>query len=620
MSIDSKTLTTVIDELNQILPARVDKIQQVGRQRLLLNIRGETGREKLMISAEASDSTIYCTAEEWESPLRPPAFLQQARKQIQGAKLLSIVQPESERIAILIFSHYNELGDYEELRLICELMGRHSNIILCRDKLIIDAIKHIDSSQSRHREVLPLREYVKPPARTGLEPTKVEELILSTAGLDDFPAYSPEISIRKFLFKTFTSLSPIILDDVLVRRGLEGELELRQLEDSNNEVLLSVIDELAKILKNKTSGAFVYYKDEDLRQPYLYHCLDLQSLPYRKRFESVLAAQKQFYLELSAEREIKNLKQSYEKILRKAEKKLKRKLELHEADYESARDCETIKKYCELLQANFPRLKDLPAVAKEVAVIDYWDDNLQEVIVPLKAGIRATRQPEYYAKVYKRKEEKLAKSKRLIEKDRQKLAYLEDLKSSFRQIEDPLELADWAVDLEYFAENRRSSDAVELDEKIYPDRVGRKRSKKKVQQARRVKKKQDRALPPRRFYYQGFRIEVGRNNKQNDYLSLHKAGKNNLWYHLKNAPGSHVILYCELEDINPQLDLVAAELAVWFSSARKGKEASGEVDRCTVKGLRKVKGQPPGTVYYNAEASFRVHSKGPENIPDLEID
>ncbi len=623
MSIDACTLRELCRDLSLLVPSRVLKIQQFQDRNILLQLKTRSGRQRLVLSLSGEASTLYLTDAPIESPERPPGFLQFLRKQLQGSELIGIRQLPDERIVHLSFRNYDELGDLQTLELIAELMGRHANLILCRDGLILEALKHVDSSQSRHREVMPLRRYVAPPERQGLSAQE----ILETKNLEaaELEAFSQAKNLEHFLLASLAGSSPLLATEALFRLGLDPDSRPVSLDAKGREQLTAAVYLLAELYLKTPKGAYIYYLDEAKTQGFCCHVQDLKQLPYRQHFETVSEASTQFYSAQYLRGILTEKRQSLQKALRREQKKWLRKLELHEADMASGQDYETVRRYVELLQANYPLLKKQPSGSESIAVIDYWQEEMPEIIIPLNPKQSPEKAPDSYAKMARRKEEKLRRAAELLEIDRAQLNFLAELEASLENIESEVDMLAWQQDLAYVRQTRRGEEADEesvsnVPGQKQPDLVGRKRSSKKVKVKAQPKKRKEKPLPPRRFQYMGYRIEVGRNNLQNEHLSLQKAPKGAQWFHLKGAPGAHVIVYCEASELTPELSLAAAALALWYSSLRRGHvEVSGEVDRCTVRQLRKAKGMPPGQLLYQSEGSYRLRTRGPETVEGLEI-
>ncbi|MDO5733674.1 MAG: NFACT family protein [Eubacteriales bacterium] len=628
MSIDACTLRELIRELSDlIIPSRVERLQQVGKQRLLISLRSRAGRFKLLLSADASESVIYLSDESWQSPERPPAFLQQLRKQLQGAELNFIRAVEDERIAVLGFTRLNDLGDPEDLRLIAELMGRHANLILCRDELILEAIKHIDSSQSRFREVMPMRTYVKPPEQNAISPQELLDRLKAGSDLMELIAAEGQTApLDRFLVRNIAAISPLMIADALINHSLDERLDYKALDSAQKERLSSALIELCEKYLEVAQAAYLYYREAELKTPFAYHVIDFKSLPYRRKFNKLSSALKAYYSSQHAAAEIAAERSNLAKALQRIRKNTQRKLELHEKDLAASADRYDLQKRCELLQANFVRLKDLAPGSEELTVIDYWDPELAEVKVKLNPKILPTRNAEYYSKQYKKKMVKAEKAEAFLKQDQRNLIYIGELEEnlaraqSLEDLDAVKEDIDHLADLAFSQKNESSPEASGSNSnKKQPDMVGKRRSKKQPQRSRKKQKTaKPKALKARRYEFDGIRIEVGRNNLQNDELSLHRAKRDSQWFHIKNRPGAHVVVHAKKSELSPELELAAAELAAWFSSANQNfGEVTAEVDRCTVGNLRKTKGLPPGQLLYSSEASYRVTSKGPEKIKGL---
>ncbi len=621
MALDYRTLHSLLDEFkNSLAPARVERVQQVGRQQLVLSLRTLQDRVKLYLSAMAQEATLYLTDERWQSPLRPPAFLQQARKRIQGAELLAVEGVPWERIAVFTFERRNELGDLETVELIGEFMGRHANIMLVKDGVILDAIKHVDHSQSRVREVMPARPYVLPPPIDKRLPDAILEDLRAGQSLDEIFTFERRtVPLDRFLLSEIGAVSPLLLKDLLMRARLDDRLDYKELDAAQKARLRDALTDFLERFLDPPAGCYVYFEDEALQRPFDFHVLDLKSLPYRRHFKTVSEALAFFY-RLRHEREaVLNREQEVRSQIQKALKDRNRKFELHQKDFLETEDLEDDRRYGELLQANFHLLKQQGAGHDAITVVDYWSPEQREVDVPLDPKLGPQENLEKYFKAYKKKQAKREIAERLLRRDQRALSRLSDLETQMLRAEDREDLAAILEELRQLTAEKKQKRAPKEDAVIQqPGMAGKRKNRKVRQRKKRKKVREPKKLKPRRFEIDGIRLEVGRNNLQNEELSMHKAKKDWQWFHVKGQPGSHVIAHATKEELTPRAADAAARLAAWYSSANRGHGiAEAEVDTATVKGLRKAKGQGPGQVLYDSEGSFSITTKGPKTIDGL---
>lgn len=627
MALDYRTMHSLLDEFkNSLVPARVERVQQVGRQQLLLSLRTLQDRVKLYLSAQAQEATLYLTDERWQSPLRPPAFLQQARKRLQGAELLSVHGVPWERIAVFTFERRNELGDLETVELIGEFMGRHANLMLVKDGVILDAIKHVDHSQSRVREVMPARPYVLPPAIDKPLPDQILAELEAGKDLDQIFTFERRtVPLDRFLLSEIGAVSPLLIKDLLVVANLDDRLDYKELTAGQKEQLKQALTDFLTRFLNPPEGCYVYFEDEGLRRPFDFHVLELKSLPFRKHYTTVSEALASFY-QLRHEKEaVLNREQEVRSKIQKALKDRQRKHDLHEKDFLETENLEDDRRYGELLQANFHLLKKQGAGHDSIKVTDYWSPDQVEVNVPLDPKLGPQENLAAYFKAYKKKQAKREIAEGLLRRDRQALMRLSNLDNQIARAEDREDLAAILEELAQLTADKRKKHAPKEEEVIQQPGLPGKRKKRKGPPPKKQKKvREPKRLKPRRYEIDGIRIDVGRNNLQNEELSMHKAQKEWQWFHVKNQPGSHVIAHATKDELTPRATEAAAELAAWYSSANQGHGiAEAEVDTATVKGLRKAKGQGPGQVLYDSEGSFFVTTKGPKAISglsDLNVD
>jgi predicted ribosome quality control (RQC) complex YloA/Tae2 family protein len=552
MSFDGVFTHTMVSELSEALvTGRISKIHQPYENEVVLVIRSKGKNHKLLLSAHPSYARIQLTEIAYANPDTPPNFVMMLRKFLEGAILDQIHQVDNDRVVHFTFTKRDELGDLQNIVLIVELMGRHSTIILMNKEngKILDAIKHIGSSQNSYRSLLPGVEYIDPPKQESQNPftaskEKVFELLSQAAVLDG-----------KYLQSQFQGLG----------RDTAEELALLLNERPNEK--MSVWETFwSKLLQNTTPTLTTTEKKEYFT-PLPFSSLEGTQTTYQTLSELLDA----FY---GGKAEKDRVKQQGGELIHKLENELKRnqtkiiKLKQTLADTELA---ENFRRDGELLTTF---MSQVPKGAEMVELANYYDEDR-----PLKIKLNPALTPNQNAQKYFQKYQKLKNAVKIvhtqIEQAAQEISYLESVLAQL-EIAGPMD-----IDL--------------IREELIEQGYVKKRSAKKQKQAKQSK--------PEEFYSSdGTLILVGRNNLQNDQLTLRSAKKTDIWLHAKDIPGSHVIIK-DNEPAETTL-LEAASLAAYYSKYRLSAQVP--VDYVQVKFVHKPNGAKPGYVIYENQKTLYV--------------
>lgn len=565
MSFDGIFTHLMIEELNQQLKGgRISKVHQPYSNELVLVIRSQGKNHKLLLSAHPSYARIQLTNMSYQNPDIPPNFVMILRKHLDGAILEEIKQVENDRIIHFTFTHRNELGDLENLVLIVELMGRHSTILLLNQTTnkILDAIKHIGSSQNTYRALLPGATYVAPPEAKGLNPFH----------LSDVQAFSQLSSIQE--------INPKSIQQLFQGFGRDTATELATRLQANPNEKLRIWQQFMAQLKT-LEPTLIQTKQKEYFTPFLFESLTTQEDTIVTTFANLSSLLDSFYHD-KAERD--RVKQQGSLLIKKIINEIKRnegKLEKREATLLAAENAEDLRQRGELLTTF---LHQIPRGVASVELENYYEEN-----APITIVLDPALSPNQNAQKYFQKYQKLRNAVKLvgeqIEETKQEIAYLQSVLTQ-------LELAG-PMDLELIKE--------ELIEEGYVKRSS-------VKQKRQTKKSQ----PAKFIASDGTEILVGRNNLQNDQLTLKTAKKTEYWLHAKDIPGSHVII--RSTDPSEQTILEAAELAAFYSKYRHSAQVP--VDLVQVKHIRKPNGAKPGYVIYENQKTYYM-TPVEENIEKL---
>ena len=569
MALDGIFLNLIKKEiLDTAALGKVDKIHQPSREELVIHLRTKNGTKKLLLSVRANSPRIHFTEHAPENPATPPMFCMLMRKRLINATLTDIRQSGLDRVLYLDFDATNEIGDRVKLTLSIEIMAKYSNILLIDgDGKIVDAMKRVDLSQSTVRQILPGFPYTAPPPQTKLNITEhdTENIIAQ------IKTYGSK-SLSSAILNTLQGVSPLTSRELA--EGLEdGSVD--EISDRNFQILAERLDILREtvvtgkgtpyMLKDET-GKPVDFSFEEIRQ-------------YGTKYageaaESYSVLLDEFYYECDRLERTRQKAHDLVKLLESAIARISKKVSLQQAELKQCADREKLRISAELINANLYKLE---RGALFYDLENYYDENR---IMRIKAD--PSKSPAANAQKYFKDYRKAKTAEQmltgLIKQGKQDLQYLETV-------------AD-ALD--------RASTQGEIDE-IRQELVvsGFMKSKRKNNG------KQPKLLPPMEYKTSdGFRVLVGRNNMQNDRLSLKTAAKNDMWLHTQKFPGSHVIIISDNREISDDAIVEAAEIAAYHSKARDAKLVP--VDYTYVKNLKKPQGAPLGKVIYHVYYSVNV--------------
>lgn len=654
MPLDGITAKCLAAELNiQLADARLDRIYQPDRHDILLQLRSGNDNKRLILSVNPSAPRLHLTSESRENPSEPPMFCMLLRKHLAGARLIDITTPGFERIFQFRFLTVNELGDRLEKTLVVEIMGRHSNIILLNhENRIHDAILHIDESISRVREIMPARLYVLPPDQKKLPPDTARELLDS--GQSVWGPATQLLNLEKALLDTLQGFSPQLCHEAVFLANLDPRLKLAQLDPEQNSRFNLA---LSRLLDTIISGQFspsIFFEHPAQTIPIDFHALNLHDYAYQRPAESISQAMDLFYLERNRQNTFKQKRQALEKIVNNQLDHYRKKLEIHEADQAEGRHFEQHRRFGELILANMHLAETGQA---SLAVIDYYQDGQPEIQIPLQGNLTASQNAQRYFKLYAKAHARFDSGSRLAIIDRQDIAYLETLQNALSAATEPDDLlavrqeiatSGFLNEMQFIRAgfdqipgiqdslDKNSSFFTRNQKKPEPQLPGKpgKKSRRYLKAAQERSQHQRKAagkgsgkgkanpapLPPRSYLSSdGFTILVGRNNLQNDQLTLKTAQKDDLWLHVQKIPGTHVIIRSNSQPVPDRTLLEAAQIAAWFSRAamalpenKSGSNLKVAVDYCPVSHVRKPAGARPGMVVYDRYQTMLVSPADPQ--------
>jgi predicted ribosome quality control (RQC) complex YloA/Tae2 family protein len=557
MSFDGIFTHLMVHELSeQLIGGKISKIHQPYPNELVLVIRSKGKNQKLLLSAHSSYARIQLTNMVYQNPDTPPNFVMLLRKHLDGAILQTIEQVENDRIVHFTFSHRDELGDLESLVLVVELMGRHSTILLLNqaNNKILEAIKHIGPSQNTYRSILPGSTYAAPPKQNRLNPFTAtqEEIFQQLSQLNELKA--------KNLQQIFQGLGS----------DTAKELEKQLQKQPNNK--LKVWQQFFEKVK-QPKPVMMTTESKEFFTPFLFESILNQETKVVEY--PTLSSLLDGYYQDKAERD--RVKQQGNELIKRLYNEIKRneaKLEKRQKTLLEAEQAEILRQKGELLTTY---LHQVPRGESTVTLENYYEEN-QPIVIALNPAFT----PNQNAQKYFQRYQKLRNARKLLDQQiAETTAEINYLHSVLAQVEIAT-----PMDLDLIKE--------ELMTEGYLKRPTTK-------QRKNTKKSQ-----PEVFYANDHtEILVGRNNLQNDQLTLKTARKTDYWLHTKDIPGSHVII----KSANPSEETIleAAEIAAYYSKYRHS--ARVPVDLVQVKHIRKPNGSKPGYVIYENQTTYFVTPK-----------
>ena len=557
MPFDATFLTAVLDELRPaVLGSRVEKIQQPARDMVVLQLRG---KDRLLLSANVSRPRIHLTQAPLENPAQPPMFCMLLRKHLGGSRIAAITQPPAERSVCLSFDCTDEMGVPCRKQLILELMGRNSNLVLTDPEgRIIDCLRRVDFEMSEQRQVLPGLFYHDPPKQGKYDPSATDLPALKAL----LRAADGEKRLDQWILDSFAGISPLIARELAF--GFCGETDA-PLPDNRT----ALAEYLYKAWNDTASHRPTLLLRDGKPKEFSYRSI-LQYGAYmtQETCESYAVLLDRFYSETDHSERMRQRSQTLRKTVTTLRDRVLRKLALQQKEREATLDRERLRRMGDIVTANLHRIERGQALLRAE---DFYDETLREIEIPLKPNLSPQQNAARYYKDY-------AKAKHAEKVLAEQIAHGEVEAEYLATVLDELSRAESERDL--------TEIRAELEAGGYVRAVNQKKQLK-----------QQPSKPMEFTSSDGYRILVGRNNRQNDQLSLKTARRDDLWLHVQKFHGTHVILCCGGTNPPDETITEAAMLAAWFSQAREGQNVP--VDVTPVKNLRKPNGSPPGFVVYD---------------------
>lgn len=612
MALDGIVTRAIVHELQSYIGARIGKIYQPNNHDLIFNLRGAGGGGKLLLSANPTYPRLHLSERSTINPSEAPMFCMLMRKHCEGGTIESITQVGMERIIHINIKTRDELGDVSAKKVIIELMGRHSNIILTdlSSGTIIDGIHHVTPSISSYRIVMPGIAYTQPPQQHKLNPldtSKEQFLQLISAAeeaalLEEEEEQEPEEIIEGelanliskpeaeqkadgsggpspsadpigWMVHAFSGMSPLVAGEITLR--LSNSKAQGNNQTSSGDFPTQLWEAFHSVMEPVRNCEFSPVSGPNVKGKMIFSAIPLTQLgDQAKQYSSISECMEDYYGDKAERDTVKQRVSDLIRFLSNERSKNVKKLANLQKDLDEAQDADRYRIWGELLFAS------LHAVSKgdtEASLVNYYDENQAEMIIPLDPLLSPSDNAQRYFKKYNKYKNSLIVINEQLLKTHEEIMYMESL-------------------LQQLA-HASLNDIEEIREELVSQGYLRDRSKK-------GKKKKKATRPTIQVFTssEGIDIYVGKNNLQNEYVTNRLASPNDTWLHTKDIPGSHVVIRSEafgdatLEE--------AAQLAAYFSQAKQS--SSVPVDCTLIRHVRKPSGSKPGFVIYDHQKTLFV--------------
>lgn len=561
MALDGAFLFAVKNELVQLIGGRIEKIHQPSREEVIISIRTRQGSKKLYISANAGSARVHITEKNVDNPQTPPMFCMLLRKRLGNGKLIDIRQDGLERILFFDFECVNELGDVVIITLACEIMGRCSNLIIISDGKIVDSIKRVDSGMSRERMVLPAMTYTLPPKSERLnfltaEPEQITEKLRENS----------QAELSKALIRVFEGISPVLAREWTFFAGRGAYLDGSVSGDALDRLFFVIKRTREQLLNGECCFTVASTKDGMLKDFSFIRLSQFGNMMYTKEITSASELLDYFYSERDGIARTKQRANDLFRLLVNLTERTSRRIAVQREELSACAGREYYKLCGDLISANMYRIKK----GDNTAVVEnFYENGCPEIEIKLDVRKTPSQNAQYYYGEYKKAVTAEQKLTEQIDRGEEELQYLDSVFDSLTRAT---------------SENDIIQLRLELREQGYIKSTN-------------GRAKPPKALPPLEYKsVDGFTILVGRNNYQNDKLSLKFAEKTDIWLHTQTITGSHVIIVTEGET-PPDSTLEQAAIIAAVNS--KGRDSNlVPVDYCLARYVKKPSGAKPGKVIF----------------------
>lgn len=579
MALDGIFLRHIKNELEgMLIDARVSQVYEPNRDELIINLRTFDGNKRLLLSTRADSPRVGITKYSVENPDKPPMFCMLLRKRLTSAKLTAIRQPDLERMLFFDFDCVNELGDKVKLTLAVEIMGKHSNIVLIDGEgVIVDALKRVDVTLSSKRLVLPSLIYEMPPSqdKLSIESVTAEDILRAMELSDDS-------RLDKVILNTLTGVSPIVCRELayMATGAVDTDKDLMSYDEWAK--LAKALDDLREEVTNPKDYALTLKNTQGKLFDFSFMPVSQYEDSVEKfEYNSFCEALDAFYHTRESLERMRVKSHALAKLVSNNIERLARKISVQKIELDKCQDREILRQKGDLIGANMHLIKKGTPFAD---VINFYDENASTIRIALDVTKTPQQNAQKYYKDYAKAKTADKMLRVQIENSTEELLYLESVADEISRAESEQDLS--AIRQELIAEGYLKENKSEKNNR-----------------------KQQKLKPDFREFTtsDGFAVLVGRNNRQNDLLTMKTAGKNDLWFHTKDIPGSHTVILTEGREVSDEAILEAAQIAAYFSKAKDSSQVP--VDYTLIRRVSKPQGAKPGKVIYTDQKTVYVTPK-----------
>ena len=566
MALDGAFLHLLCREISErALNSRIDRISQPSRDCLIITLRWRGGSGRLLLSSSAASPRIHFTDTAPENPKAAPMFCMLLRKHLGSGRLVAVEQVGMDRIVHLKFETVNELGDLVIITVAVEIMGRHSNIIVIGpDGRILDAIKRVDQEMSHVRPILPGMTYTLPPQQN-----KLDLLEADGAALVKRLEEGKDVSLPKAILAAAQGLSPVVCRELafFACRGLDKAVS--QLSEEEKQRLAFAADRMRERLTGECQPTAVFARDGSP--------IDFSFLPIHqygtagvsREYDSCCALLDAYYAHRDLVERMKQRSSDLLRLLANTSDRIARRVGTQKMELSESKDRERLRQYGDIISANLYTLQkgDTRAVLQ-----NFYDPEGKDVEIPLDPRLTPSQNAQKYYAEYRKADNAEKKLVQLIAQGEEEYAYIDSVFDALSRATTESELTAIRQELTQQGYIRRTS-------------------------AANRSRKPEKLSPLKYRSSDGFTILCGRNNLQNDQLTLKDTRNYDIWFHTQKIPGSHTVILCEGKEPPDSTLEEAAVIAATNSRAKAG--AKVPVDYTIIKNVRKPQGAKPGMVIYD---------------------
>ena len=586
MAFDGIIIKKISTELKNIIGFKIDKVYEPDKNTVTLGLYGKCSNLSLLMCISSNNCRLHLTSHQQKNPTMAPNFCMLLRKYLIGLKIKNIYTVDLERIVFIDLENNENPNKPIYRKLIIELMGKHSNIILTdSNDIIIDSMRHTSTLENSNRDIYPTARYIFPEANkysflelkdfddfySKIEPKLTEYITQNSLNIESLSISN--FMLDKIISNTFNGISLSFIQNIL------KELEIGDISKKNLELIFNKINE---ILSSSSLDVFITENKNDY---YLY----TSNIMYKNQFNLNFKID-DFYFEKESSELFKNYRNSILHLILATLKKYEKRLENIDNKLSECNNMDKYRLYGELITSNLYHIpnKNLNSIEVE----NYYDNN-NKITIPLDKKYL----PSYNAKRYFKKYNKLKNALTIVNTQKEEtIRDIDYIESVVYELDNSTSIQDIEVIYEEISENS-----------LFTDKLKNKSKSKKAsnKKAKPMTKNKLSSFNPLKYVIDEYTVLVGRNNKENDYLTCKFANKNDIWFHTKDIHGSHVILKTNPNEIVPDDVLIeVAKLAAKHSKAKNSSHVP--VDFCKVAFVKKPSGSKPGYVIYSNNKTLYV--------------